>query len=203
LVDSALDDGRLDRNLPYLKREAVRLLGGDGQGANPDALAAQLGQPTWFDQLAGFYNDNYPEIAASKHDSIRNAIDELRTISKQILYPEMSTGWLTYPDNLSHRLPEGLKTAAGQETPGCFRCHGTLVNSLTGERLAGTMGGDSCLSCHGLGVGSELQVTKGDPTQAQTCTLCHVNVDTRQLVGASASGDGESPPLPTDQLHQP
>jgi nitrate/TMAO reductase-like tetraheme cytochrome c subunit len=202
LVDSALDSGRLDRNLPYLKREAVRLLGGDGLGANPDVLAAQLRQPTWFDQLAGFYNDNYPEIAASKHDSIRNAIDELKSISKRILYPDMRAGWLTYPDNLSHRLPEGLKTAGGQENLGCFRCHGTLVTSLTGERLAGTMGGDSCLSCHGLGEGSELQIGKGDPTQAETCALCHVNVDTRQIGGSTAGGEGESPLLPTDQIHQ-
>jgi nitrate/TMAO reductase-like tetraheme cytochrome c subunit len=200
LVDDALDSGRLDRSLPYLKREAVKLLGGNGQGGNPDALAAQLSRPTWFDQLAGFYHDNYPEIAASQHDAIRNAIDELKKISKRILYADMRTDWLTYPDNLSHRLPEGIKTAAGEENPGCFRCHGTLVNSVTGERLAGTMGGDSCLSCHGVGQGSELQIGKGDPIQAQACVLCHVNVDTRQIAGSLAARDAGSAPV--DQLRQ-
>jgi hypothetical protein len=200
LVDTALDSGRLDRSLPYLKRESVKLLGGNGAGANPDQLAAQFRQPTWFDQLAGFYNDNYPEIASSKHDSIQNAIDELKRISKQILYPDMSTDWLTYPDNLSHSLPEGIQTLAGQASPGCFRCHGTLVNAVTGERLAGTMGGDSCLACHGVGEGSQLQIRKGDPTQAEACTLCHVNIDTTQITGAG-SGNA-SPVLPTDQIHQ-
>ncbi len=200
LVDEALDSGRLDPNLPYIKREAVKLLGGDGQGANPDLLAAQLRQPTWFDQLAGFYHDTYSEIFASKRDAIRNAIDELKKISTQILYPDMRTDWLTYPDNLSHRLPEGIKTAAGQDTPGCFRCHGTLVQSVTGARLAGTMGGDSCLACHGVGEGSSLQISKSSPTQSQACALCHVNVEAQQIAGAP--GGGGTPVLPMDQIHQ-
>jgi len=204
LVDDALDSGRLDRSLPYLKREAVKLLGGDGVGTNPELLAARLGQPTWFDQLASFYSNNYPEIASSKQDSIRNATEEIKKISKQILYPDMSTDWLTYPDNLSHRLPEGIQTLAGQASPGCFRCHGTLVKAVTGERLAGTMGGDSCLSCHGVGEGSQLQIRKGDPIQAESCALCHVNVDTTQVTGAGVgAGSGNaSPMLPTDQIHQ-
>lgn len=200
LVDEALDSGRMDRSLPYLKRESVKLLGGNGEGTNPGLLASQFSQSTWFEQLAGFYHDNYPEIAASQHDAIRSAIDELKKISKQILYPDMNADWLTYPDNLSHRLPEGISTLAGQQTPGCFRCHGTLVNSLTGTRLAGTMGGDSCLSCHGVGEGSQLQISAGDPTEAQACALCHVNVDIPQLAGPGSTG--ESPALPTDQIHQ-
>ncbi len=201
LVDEALDGGRLDRSLPYIKREAVKLLGGDGEGKSPDLLAAEFAQPTWFDQLAGFYHDNYPELATSKHDAIRNAIDELKKISREILYPDMSTGWLTYPDNLSHRLPEGLAATGSQDNPGCFRCHGTLVRSVTGERLEGTMGGDSCLACHGFGEGSNLQVSGRDPIQAQACALCHVNVDTTQIAGAGAGG--ASPVLPMDPVHQP
>jgi hypothetical protein len=200
LVDDALDSGRLDPSLPYIKRESVKLLGGDGRGADPAALSKDFQQPGWFDQLAGFYHDNYPEISASKHDAIRSAIDELKKISTQILYPEMRTDWLTYPDNLSHRLPEGIQTVAGQDTPGCFRCHGTLVKSLTGERLAGTMGGDSCLACHGVGEGSSLQIGESDPTQSQECALCHVNVEAQQI--AAPGRDGAAAALPTDQLHQ-
>jgi hypothetical protein len=204
LVDDALDGGRIDRSLPYVKREAVKLLSGDGLSANPDLLAAQLRQETWFDQLAGFYHDNYPEISASKHDAIRNAIDELKRIAKQILYPDMRADWLTYPDNLSHRLPDGHKISAGQDNPGCFRCHGTLVNSVTGERLAGTMGGDSCLACHAAdGSGPQPQIRKGDPMDAQACALCHVNVDARQpIAGASADGQRGSASPALYQLRQ-
>ena len=200
LVDDALDSGRIDPSLPFIKRESVKLLGGDGSGTNPDALAKTFQQSGWFGRLAGFYRDNYPEIAVSKRDAIQAAIGELKKISTQILYPNMSTDWLTYPDNLSHRLPEGIQTLAGQDAPGCFRCHGTLVKSLTGQRLAGTMGGDSCLACHGVGEGSSLQIGKSDPTGSQECALCHVNVEAQQISGAAR--DGGVAALPTDQLHQ-
>ncbi len=197
LVDAALDGGRIDRTLPYVKRESLKLLGANGEGANPDQLAANFKQETWFDQLAGFYNKNYPEIALSKHDAIRNAIDELERISKQILYPQMKADWVTYPDNLSHQLPEGIKLAAGQDNPGCFRCHGTLVKSTTQELLPGTLGGNGCLACHGSGDASNMQISAADPTKTKTCTLCHVNVDPNQLSGVP----GGSPPLPFDDIH--
>ncbi|HWS91581.1 MAG TPA: NapC/NirT family cytochrome c [Mycobacterium sp.] len=199
LVDAALDGGRMDRTLPYVKRESLRLLGANGEGTNPDQLSANFKQPGWFDQLAGFYTKNYPDIALSKHDAIKNAIGELKRISTQIIYPQMKADWLTYPDNLSHQLPEGIKLAAGQDNPGCFRCHGTLVRSDTKELLPGTMGGNSCLACHGSGAPSNMQISASDPTKTQTCTLCHVNVDANQLSGAAP---GASPPVPLDDIHQ-
>jgi nitrate/TMAO reductase-like tetraheme cytochrome c subunit len=198
LVDEALDAGRIDRTLPYVKRESLKLLGANGEGDNPDQLAANFKQSNWFDRLAGFYNMNYPEIAVSKHDAISNAIDELKTISTQILYPKMKADWVTYPNNLSHPLPEGLKLAAGEDSPGCFRCHGTLVQSTTRELLPGTMGGTSCLACHGAGEPSNMQIGASDPTKTQTCTLCHVNVDLNQISGVPSGG---SPPLPADAIH--
>ena len=203
LVDDALERGRMDRTLPYIKRETVALLGGTGEGANPKLLAAQFAQPGWFDRLATFYRDNYPEVAVSKEAAIQNAIDEMKKISKQILYPDMEADWLTYPDNLSHRLPTGLGSASGQQTPGCFRCHGTLVNKTTGERLAGTMGGEGCLSCHGVTSNGETKIGPTDPTKTETCSLCHVTADMAQLGGAPANGStGETSALPMDSLHQ-
>jgi hypothetical protein len=201
LIDQALDNGRIDRSLPYVKRESLKLLGANGEGANPDLLASEFKQTTWFDQLAGFYTSTYPDIAKTRHDAIRNAIDELKKISTQVLYPGMKADWLTYPDNLSHQLPEGIKLAAGQQTPGCFRCHGTLVKSASKELLPGTMGGNNCLSCHGSGQGAEIQISGADPTKTQTCSLCHVNVDPGQLAGTPVSG-GISPALPMDGVHQ-
>jgi hypothetical protein len=112
----------------------------------------------------------------------------------------MNADWLTYPDNLSHRLPAGLGSASGQQNPGCFRCHGTLVNKATGERLAGTMGGEGCLSCHGVTSDGETKIGPTDPTKTETCALCHVNADMTQLGGAPATG--ETAALPQDSLHQ-
>lgn len=198
LVDQALEGGRIDRTLPYVKSEALKLLGANGEGANPDLLAADFKQPNWFNQLEGFYIANYPDIAVSKHDAIRNAIDELKRISGEILYPSMKADWLTYPDNLSHNLPDGIQLAAGQDNPGCFRCHGTLVNTTTKQLLPGTQGGTSCLTCHGGGSPANMSIAAGDPTNTQACTICHVNVNPNELSGAAAG----SPPMPQDDIHK-
>jgi len=202
LVDDALEHGRIDRTLPYVKREAVSLLGGTGGGANPDVLAADFSRSGWFDQLAKFYADNYPEIAATRQPEIRNAIDELQKISKQILYPDMKADWLTYPDNLSHNLPAGIKTSAGQDTPGCFRCHGTLVNVKTGQMLPGTMGGEGCLACHAVSAGSGTIVGPVDPTKTQTCSYCHVTIEQQALgMAIQTSSDASAPD--TEGFHNP
>lgn len=177
LVDQALADGRIDAKLPYVKREALALLGGDQATVDPDALAARFKQVGWFEQLAIFYGENYPEIASARAEGIAEAIQELKRISELVLYPDMRASWATYPDNLSHRLPAGLGADAAMETPGCFRCHGTLVSATTGEKLRGTMGGDGCMACHGLEEPGLAQLDRSEPAPVDACSLCHMNVD--------------------------
>lgn len=129
LVDEALADGRLDASLPYLKREALRLLADDGAATDADMLHAAWSQEGWFDQLEEFYAREYPGVYAAKRGSIERAVNGLRGLSSELLYPAMRTSWLTYPDNLRHPQADG-------GAPACFRCHGTLVSPATGERLA-------------------------------------------------------------------
>lgn len=204
LVDEALDDGRLPRDLPFIKAESVRILGGDGVGSNPDLLAARFKDPTWFSQLTAFYWQNYPSVVSTRSREIAAAEAELKKMSEQVLYPEMKTDWLTYPDNLSHQLPAGLGSQGGAQTPGCFRCHGTLVKKGTTETLKGTLGGDSCLACHGFTEGSQIKISPGNPINSETCTMCHVNVSQPQLAGDNAAPAGApTPQLPNDSIHQP
>ena len=199
LVDDALERGRIDRTLPYVKREAVALLGATVPPTPPDVLGAQFARSGWFDQLAAFYADNYPEVAATRQDAIRNAVDELEKMSAQILYPAMKTDWLTYPDNLSHALPAGMGTTAAKDTPGCFRCHGTLVNTKTQQLLPGTMGGGGCWSCHGVESDSTTAIGAVDPLKTQTCSYCHHTVE-EQAVGIGAPIAGR-PTLPSGLSH--
>jgi len=176
LVDQAIREGRLDASLPYLKREALELLGADGTAGDVDRQVARVQTPGWFDELRRFYEQEYPEIASTRASSIDAAIEELKLISAQTLYPDMRTNWQTYPDNLQHSLPDGLDLVAGDSAPGCFRCHGTLQNRITGERLAGTMGGEGCLACHGLAEGGGGVQVPSMPDDVQGCALCHVSV---------------------------
>jgi nitrate/TMAO reductase-like tetraheme cytochrome c subunit len=136
LIDEALTSGRLDRSLPYLKREALRLL--FAAYISPDAARlAATWQEGWFDQLWDFYRQSYPDIALTQADKIQQAINELESISKQVIYPEMNTTWRTYPNNNGHWTPQ-------QQEAGCFRCHDALVSTDTKEMLPSPR----CEYCH-------------------------------------------------------
>lgn len=176
LVDEALATGRLASDLPYLKREALRLLGVGEVLPDLDGLTAWWLQDGWFEQLEDFYRENYPDIATSRGAAIRAAVDELKRISKEVLYPDMRAAWFTYPDNLGHPVFDW-------GNPGCFRCHGTLVNVETGERLKGTVGGEGCLGCHELDWQEGTRLEEAELPGADRCTLCHVGIPLEEVEG--------------------
>jgi nitrate/TMAO reductase-like tetraheme cytochrome c subunit len=173
LVDEALTSGGLDAELPYLKREALRLLGQDESQPTAAELVSRWSSDMWFEQLAEFYKTNYPSIAESHADSIQKAIDQLKIISGQVAYPDMLTTWLTYSDNRGHPGLEGVNR-------GCFRCHTTLVKADDGERLPGGVGGSGCLACHNLGEKGAEQLG-GDTINSPECAYCHVSIPVDEI----------------------
>lgn len=177
LIDDAFTEGRMDPSLPYLKRESLKLLGVHGEFPSPEELTHRWSDPKWFDQLADFYGANYPKVAASRGDAIQAAIEELKRISEMVLYPDMKTSWLTYPDNRGHTIIDG------ETETGCFRCHAKLVKVETGEQLPGGLGGGGCLSCHDLGEeGVErLGGEPLDPLDEPVCAYCHVPIPLEDL----------------------
>lgn len=173
LVDEALTAGLLDAQLPYVKREALRLLGQDGSQPTAEELVARWRSDGWFEQLAEFYEKNYPSVAQSRADSLQKAIEQLKSISTQVAYPEMLTTWLTYADNRGHPGLEGVNR-------GCFRCHTTLIRVDDGERLPGGVGGSGCLACHNLGDEGAEQLG-GDPISSPECAYCHVSIPVGEI----------------------
>jgi nitrate/TMAO reductase-like tetraheme cytochrome c subunit len=103
-IDYALSTGAIDATLPYIKREGMRIL----WSGFPDTAAADAEA----DKLAGFYEQNYPEIAATKGAQINAAIDEIKVLYRLTATPEMKVTAATYPDHMGHT-----------DSPGCFRCH--------------------------------------------------------------------------------
>ena len=175
LIDDALTAGRMDASLPYLKREALRLMGiHDATVTDPAAQAAQWKQPGWFEQLQEFYRTDYPDIAAVKESSIRAAIDELKRISTLVFYPDMNTSWLTYAENRGHAI------GRLDVNTGCFRCHAKLVNVTTGKQLSGGLGGGGCLTCHDLGSQGQSRLG-GDPLNEASCSYCHMPIPIEEL----------------------
>jgi nitrate/TMAO reductase-like tetraheme cytochrome c subunit len=127
LIDEALLQGKIDRSLPYIKREGLKAL--DPQ--NPSLAEAVIK----VDAIRDFYSANYPEVYVKQARVIEAAITELEDIARLTTFPEMKINWNTYIDNIGH-----------QKSLGCFRCHGKLV-AISGEPKGKTLTAD-CKLCH-------------------------------------------------------
>ncbi len=126
-VDKSMAWGKLDASLPFLKREAVRLLKGSVPG-DPEKSAA------FFEgELTAFYSKQHPEAAKAKAASIKYAGAELQAIYSRNVYPDLKITWGTYPSHLGHR----------RTTEGCFRCHDDKHKSSSGKLIK-----QDCDLCH-------------------------------------------------------
>jgi nitrate/TMAO reductase-like tetraheme cytochrome c subunit len=103
-VDADLAAGRIDPTLPFVKREAMRIL----WSSYPDEAAADAEA----DKLRGFYAQRYPLVAASKPVEIDEAVGRIKALYRQTATPDMKVTAGSYPDFLGHL-----------DYPGCFRCH--------------------------------------------------------------------------------
>ena len=107
-IDSALDDGRIDRTLPFIKREGLRVLA----GAYPSHEEAQA---TIAREIDAFYKAKYPDLAASKAPAIAAAGKALGDIYSWNVFPKMKVTWGTYPNNIGPRGLAGLHPLSRQE----------------------------------------------------------------------------------------
>ena len=117
-MDERLAADRLDRALPFIKREAVVALSkryATEEGAM-DSIAADL---------RGFYEEEGIPLAAG-------TIEEVQRIHKQNMFPHMNARWDDYPDNRGHFT-----------NVGCFRCHGSDLETTEGRSISA-----DCNLCH-------------------------------------------------------
>ncbi len=135
-MDLVLLTGLVDSTLPYIKREAVRVLSQNYTSKEQ----AREGIATALDV---FYLKQYPEIYRAQRDAIKKAITEVQKIYQTNIFPEMKVNWRTHPDNIGHTL-----------YPGCFRCHEGNHVSREGKVLR-----KDCQLCHTI-IGQETAVQK-------------------------------------------
>ncbi len=124
-VEEAFETGRLERSLPYLKREAIRLLAQE-YPSEEQALSAIL------KGLAEFYQKDYPEVYREQAVAIQQATAELQRIYSRNFFPEMRADWRAHPNHMGHLNAEG-----------CFRCHDGLHKNREGKVLT-----KDCTACH-------------------------------------------------------
>jgi hypothetical protein len=126
-VDSALADGRIDRSLPFVKREAMSAI----TARYADRAAAEAGIRA---ALAGFYEKQYPAVWAAKKDAVLAAAQVLFDAWGVNVWPQMNIGWGTYPSHLGH-----------EESPGCWRCHDDKHVDKAGKTIT-----QDCDTCHAV-----------------------------------------------------
>lgn len=127
--DAALSSGRIDRELPYIKREGMRILW--------SSFASEAQAEAEAERLRDFYALRYPRIAETRATAINQAIEQIKVLYRLTATPEMRVTAKTYPDNLGHT-----------DFIGCFRCHDgghyrVKDGALTDERIP-----SSCDTCH-------------------------------------------------------
>jgi len=136
-VDLRIRNGRMDRSLPYLKREALRALRGDF-GDKKDGLKGIR------NSLAGFYSRQYPELTPEKQSLLDSTVAVVREIYERNIHPGMNITWGSYPSYIGHR---------GRR--GCFRCHNENLVDRDGQIIA-----IDCTLCHSILANDEAQPFK-------------------------------------------
>jgi len=120
-VDQALAASAAARQLPFARREGVRLLKATYPGEN-DALQ------TIDRELRGFYAAQ-PGVNPT---ALNGAVAAVQDAYRQNVFPVMKVTWGAYPDNTGHNT-----------SPGCFRCHDGSHTAKDGS----TINAD-CELCH-------------------------------------------------------
>lgn len=126
-VDERIRIGEIDRDLPFIRREAVAAITNE----YPSKDAAMDGIRNALD---GFYRRDYPVKASGWIDRIDGAVAVLQEVYTRNIHHRMNIGWGAYPTLLGHT-----------ESPGCFRCH-----TRTMQDAEGTWISDDCTVCHSI-----------------------------------------------------
>jgi hypothetical protein len=121
-VDLGLASGRIDRRLPFVRREAVRLVKLGHSRQDTGLIAIERG-------LREFYKSrNDP----ADQQRLARAISVLQDTYRHNVFPTMKVTWGTYPDNRGHVTSNG-----------CFRCHDDSHLAGDGSTISG-----ECEYCH-------------------------------------------------------
>ncbi len=127
-INNALEDGRIDRSLPFIKREGMRVV--NGSYASKEEAKAGISR-----EVEAFYKSSYADLSTSKSANIAAAGKALGDIYSWNVFPKMKVGWGTYKSNLGH----------ADDSPGCLRCHDKKHVAEDGNKIGG-----SCKSCHAV-----------------------------------------------------
>jgi hypothetical protein len=124
-IDLALQSGAISRELPFIRREGLRVL--KEKYASHEEAREKIRE-----DVATFYAKNYPDVSTAKKDAIESASNQLGAIYASEVFPAMNVTWGTYPNRIGH-----------EDYPGCQRCHDGDHKNAEGKAIT-----DDCEACH-------------------------------------------------------
>jgi nitrate/TMAO reductase-like tetraheme cytochrome c subunit len=126
-VDLALLAGRIDRALPFVRREAVKAL----QVEYPSREDARV---RIRERLVGFYRNLDPNGFDTRAKVVEATADAVAQIYDWNVWPSMKISWGTYASKLGH-----------EENIGCWRCHDEEHKAADGKTIT-----QDCNNCHAV-----------------------------------------------------
>jgi hypothetical protein len=127
-IDDALADGRIDKTLPFIKREGLRVL--EIKYASQEEARQRIAG-----EIEKFYKESYADVSSGKAGAVAAAGKALGDIYSWNVFPKMNVTWGTYLNNLGH----------SDEAPGCWRCHDKKHSTADGSKV-----GRNCKTCHAV-----------------------------------------------------
>jgi hypothetical protein len=124
-VDRAFADGRLDARLPFLRREAVKLLKADYPSHEQARTAIAAGLET-------FYAGEGASAGPVDRTAVTAAARVLADLHGANVFPAMRVAFGTYLSNGGHT-----------DADGCFRCHDDEHRARDGSVIK-----QDCETCH-------------------------------------------------------
>lgn len=122
-IDSAIEQGRIPRELPFARREAVAAV----RETYADRTAA-------LDAIATRLTTFYASRGNVAPGLVRRAVAATQEVWASNIFPAMKVTWGTYPNHIGHT-----------DTPGCFRCHDDSHKTAEGKVIS-----QDCELCHSL-----------------------------------------------------
>jgi hypothetical protein len=120
-IDRAIAAGRIDRQLPFVRREGVRLLKASYGSHEEASRAIDAGLRSFFGERG--------EIDTR---AFARSVSALQEAYRRNVFPAMKVAWGAYPSHLGH-----------MTSTGCFRCHDGEHAAADGSVISG-----DCEYCH-------------------------------------------------------
>jgi hypothetical protein len=126
-VDDAMANGRIPKTLPFIRREAVKLL--KATYPSEAAAAEEISRG-----LQDFYRTAYEPIYVAQRKDLDKTALALSELYRRHVFPDMRVTFGSYPSHIGH-----------VDSPGCFRCHDDNHKSKDGKKI-----GQDCDTCHSI-----------------------------------------------------